>query len=66
MSMKDKYFKPKEVKLSLSESDFDILMYAFNNVDWSDYRTEDFNGESTEAAMVHLCDTEDQLREFFN
>ena len=61
----EKYFEPKEVKLSLSKADFDILMYAFYNVDWSSYNEEEFEGEGEMAAMCHLCEIEDQLRESF-
>lgn len=62
----ENYFEPREVKLSLSKSDFDILMYAFYNVDWSGYNEEEFDGEDKMAAMSHLCDIEDQLRIYFN
>ena len=61
----ENYFEPREVKLSLSKSDFDILMYAFYSVDWSDYNEEEFEGEDEMSAMSHLCDIEDQLRDIF-
>ena len=61
----EKYFEARQVKLWLSESDFDILSYALSNVDWSEYESDRYGGESDDAACIHLDEIEDQIREYF-
>lgn len=60
------YFKSRDIKLSISQSDFDILMYAFYHIDWSKYNSEEFGGEDSNAACLHLDDIEQQLYFEFN
>lgn len=59
--MKKDYFKPKEWKLMLSPQDIDIIKYAINHVDWSEYNAKDFGDEGIEAAAMHLDDLEMEL-----
>ena len=61
--MKNDYFKPRDIIMSLCQCDIDIFMYAIYHVDWSEYDDEDFGGEGIEAACIHLDDIECQLEE---
>ncbi len=63
--MKDDYFTAREIRLTLSKADLDILMYAFYNVDWSGYDEQDFGGEDSSCACIHLDDIEYQLNSEF-
>lgn len=60
MNKKD-YFKTEKKELLLSQSDIDILVYAINHVDWSEYDADEFGGEGIEAAAMHLDDLEMEL-----
>ena len=64
MEKKD-YFKPKQVELSLSQSDVDILLYAMYNINWKHYKARNYGGEEVAAACVHLDDIENQLSDYF-
>ena len=56
------YFKSKDVTLNLSECDKDMIGYALNHTDWSEYNPEDFGGEDAEvAANIHFVDIMEQL-----
>ena len=59
------YFTPKKVTFILSPSDADILLYAINHIDWSQYDEEYFGGEDSDAAGVHLCYFEGDLNNAF-
>lgn len=61
--MEENYFVPRDITLSLCQCDIDILLYAINNVDWSDYDEDDYEGEGVDAACIHLDDIECQLEE---
>lgn len=58
---KEDYFDAKDIKLSLSKCDADILLYAFYHINWYDYDAEKFGGEDSSAACIHLDDIESQL-----
>lgn len=58
---KENYFGAKDIKLSLSKCDADILLYAFYHINWYDYDAEKFGGEDKDCACVHLDDIESQL-----
>jgi len=60
------YFTWKNVTFELSPCDADILLYAINHIDWSEYDEEDFGGESVDAACEHLCWFEDTLNKEFD
>ena len=56
------YFKPKSVALELSQCDLDMIGYALNHTDWSEYNPEEFGGEDAEvAANIHFVDIMEQL-----
>ena len=61
MENKEDYFGAKDIRLSLSKCDLDILLYAFYHIDWSEYDAEDFEGEDSSCACCHLDDIEYQL-----
>lgn len=63
--MDENYFTIKDIKLSVSKCCVDMLVYAMNHIDWSEYDADDFGGESGWAACVHLDDIEGQLLEQF-
>ena len=52
------YAKDVNIRTRLSQCDVDILLYAINHVDWSEYNAEDYGGESDLAACEHLDDFE--------
>ena len=58
---KEDYFGAKDIRLSLSKCDVDILLYAFYHINWSEYNAKDFEGEDSSAACIHLDDIENQL-----
>lgn len=58
---KEDYFEAKDIRLSLSKCDLDILLYAFYHINWYDYDAEKFGGEDKDCACVHLDDIESQL-----
>jgi len=56
------YFKPKSETLELAQCDLDMIGYALNHTDWSEYNPEDFGGEDAEvAANIHFVDIMEQL-----
>lgn len=60
--MEEDYFKPERITLYLSECEKDMLAYALNHVDFSEYNAEDYGGESAEvAANIHFNDILQQL-----
>lgn len=63
---KEKYFSWKNVTFELSPCDADILLYAINHIDWSQYDEEYFGGEDSGAAGEHLCWFENTLNEAFD
>ena len=63
--MDENYFTIKDIKLSVSKCCVDMLVYAMNHIDWSEYDADDFGGEGVGAACGHLDDIECQLIESF-
>ena len=60
--MGEDYFKPEPTTLYLSECERDMLAYALNHVDFSEYNAEDYGGESADvAANIHFNDILQQL-----
>ncbi len=60
--MTEDYFKPKSVTLELCDCDIDLIAYALNHTDWSEYSSEDFGGEDADvAANIHFADILSQL-----
>lgn len=60
--MNKDYFKPEPTTLYLCECEKDMLAYALNHVDWSEYNAEDYGGESADvAANIHFNDILQQL-----
>lgn len=57
----ERLFQSRKKELLLSQSDIDILVYAINHVDWSEYDADEFGGEGIEAAAMHLDDLEMEL-----
>ena len=56
------YFKYKECNLILSQCDIDMINYALNHTDWSEYDPDVFGGEGAEAAAnIHFADILEQL-----
>ena len=58
---KEKYFAPERTTLYLCECDKDMLQYALNHVDWSEYSDEDFGGEGVMACGEHFRDILNQI-----
>lgn len=58
---KEDYFGAKDIRLSLSKCDVDILLYAFYHINWYDYDASKFGGEDKDCACVHLDDIESKL-----
>ena len=59
--MNKKYFEAKDICLRLSLCDIDMINYAFNHIDWSEYDPDNFGGEGIDACGIHLDDIEQQL-----
>lgn len=55
------YFGTKDYRIQLSQCDIDMLRFALNHIDWTYYDSDDFCGESADAAGIHFDDILTQL-----
>jgi hypothetical protein len=55
------YFRWRNCNMQLSQCDVDMIVYAFNHIDWSEYNDKNFGGEGIDACGIHLDDIEQQL-----
>ena len=46
------YFGTKDYRIQLSQCDIDMLRFALNHIDWTYYDSDDFCGESADAAGI--------------
>ena len=61
MLINDDYLGAKDYRIQLSQCDIDLLRFALNHVDWTYFDSDDFGGESADAAGIHFDDILTQL-----